>query len=163
MKTRCVLKLASLVVLCLAMVLFSPGLVGSLKLDISLDPDISAKAGPTIIMTLQNRCNCSISVYESMDQPETSDFLFTLRELSGRQVPLTEYGVRIRDSAIPSISGYFRTLRPTAKLQHRLSLGELYQLRSGETYVFSAARRDARVFEHFGIPVESNKLQFQCK
>src|SRR5947207_2786816 len=160
------LKLVSLIVCCLAMVLFSPGLVGSLKLDISLDPDISVKAGPkgpTIIVTLQNRCSCSISVYESMDQPETSDFLFTVRELSGRQVPLTEYGVRIRDSPIRSISGYFRTLRPTAKLEYRVPLGELYQLRSGETYVFSAARRDARMFEHFGIPVESNNVQFQCK
>ncbi len=146
---RCLLFL-----LLAALCFLSNGLAGSFRLDVALDPVAPKEAGPTIIVTLQNRCNCSVS----LPITESSDFVFTLRELSGRPVPL-----RMSDTLLLR-GGYFRTLRPTAKLQYRVSLGELYQLRSGETYVVSAAYKYAPGFKHFGIPVfGSNEIQFQCK
>src|SRR6478672_6907378 len=123
---RCLLFL-----LLAALCFLSNGLAGSLRLELAVDSVAPGETGPTIIVTLQNRCTCSVSVYVPNGKPDTSDFLLTVRELSGRPVPLTEteYAIRMSDpDRLMSGGGYFRMLRPTGKLQYRGSLGELYQL-----------------------------------
>jgi hypothetical protein len=106
-------------------------------LEFEVDP-VSAKPGTRVFAKLKLR-NTSSSVVDLDDRSPELDFGVTVVDVSGREVPLTERGERMRTERSWTRSTVMH-LRPGEEQRAELEISGVYKLTTPGTYYARASR-----------------------